>query len=121
MCLFLDEFDVIDTADAHIVTRLFELLFQNGVVLVTVSSHLPEDLYADGIQRRSFLPFIPLLRRHSQVVPVDADQDFRLRLIDKERQVFSRLYHGRKFRRGSEQVLQTYFCLIDPNDLEQFR
>lgn len=121
MCLFLDEFHVNDVADAKIMKRLFELLFQNGVILVTTSNQTPEELYANGIQRASFLPFIPFLRQHNQVIPVDTQQDFRLMLIDRERQFFSRLYHGRKLRKGREKIFQTFFCLFNQDDLEAFK
>jgi predicted ATPase len=101
--------------------RLFELLFQNGVVLVTISNKMPEELYSNGIQRPSFLPFIPFLRQHNQVISVDTDQDFRLMLIDKERKFFSRLFYGKKLRKGEEKILQTYFCMHVEEDLEMFR
>lgn len=110
-----------DVADAKIMKRLFELLFQNGVILVTTSNQMPEELYANGIQRPSFLPFIPFLRRHSQVVPVDTQQDFRLMLIDRERKLFSRLYYGKKLRKGPEKIFQTFFCLTSQEDLVLFR
>lgn len=118
--LFLDEFGVSDLADAQVTKRLFKLLFHSGAVLVAASPHSPEQLYANGIRRASFLPFVPLLRRHCIVTAVTAQQDFRLQLIKRERKLFSRLYHGRKLRKGPEKVFQTFFCVFDEDDMAVF-
>lgn len=119
-CIFLDEFQVTDIADAMILKRLFTLLWQQGVVLVTSSNRVPEDLYINGIQRKSFLPFIPLLREHCKVVHLNSDVDYRLMLIQKEQEYFARLYYDNELRDKNEIIHQTYFCSLDPDDNEKF-
>ncbi len=76
--LCLDELEVRDIADAMIVGRLFQKLFERGVVVVATSNRHPDDLYKHGLQRERFLPFIAIIKEKLDILALEAAQDYRL-------------------------------------------
>ena len=81
--LCLDEFHVTDIGDAMLMRNLLQGLFDQGLVLVTTSNQIPDDLYRNGLQRAQFLPAIELLKQHLEVVQIDGGEDYRLRVLEK--------------------------------------
>jgi cell division protein ZapE len=76
--LAFDEMVINNAADAMILSRLFSQLLGNGVTVVATSNRPPGDLYLGGLNRELFLPFIALVERELDVVPLNGPTDYRL-------------------------------------------
>jgi cell division protein ZapE len=81
MCF--DEFHVSDIADAMMLGRLMQALFDAGVLFCITSNYPPQNLYPNGLQRELFLPSIALLQGKLDVIEIDAGIDYRLRSLDQ--------------------------------------
>lgn len=108
-CLAFDEMVVNNTADAAIMSRLFTALIEaEGVTVVTTSNRAPQDLYKDGLNRSLFLPFIALIERELDIVPLNGPTDYRRdRLGDLES------WHTPLGDEATAQVREAFFRLTD--------
>ncbi|HEY5712888.1 MAG TPA: cell division protein ZapE [Allosphingosinicella sp.] len=76
--LAFDEMVINNSADAMILSRLFSHLLDAGVTVIVTSNRPPRDLYLGGLNRDIFLPFIALIERELEVVPLNGPVDYRL-------------------------------------------
>ena len=75
--LLLDEVAVTDVADALMMRKLFRRLFYAGMVVVATSNRAPSELYLNGLQRPSFLPFISDVEQRCAVHHLASTTDYR--------------------------------------------
>ena len=89
--LAFDEMQVTDITDAMLVGRLFERLFERGVVVIATSNRHPDDLYKDGLNRHLFLPFIAMIKDRLEVHHLESATDHRLERAAGEQVYFAPL------------------------------
>ena len=75
--LCFDEFHVHDIGDAMLISRLFQALFQRGVLVLVTSNYAPEGLLPNPLYHERFKPVIDLIATRMQVLEVSSPEDFR--------------------------------------------
>ena len=107
--LAFDEMVVTNSADAMIMSRLFTgLICDQDVTIVTTSNRPPGDLYKDGLNREHFLPFIDLVTRELDVLPLNGPTDYRLDRIGDMKS-----WHTPLGDPATQKVREVFFRLTD--------
>lgn len=115
-CLAFDEMVVNNSADAMIMSRLFtSLMIDQGVTIVTTSNRAPSELYKDGLNREHFLPFIALIERDLDVLPLNGPVDYRLQRLGE-----IDTWHTPLGDPATAQVREAFYRLTDysPEDID---
>jgi len=94
--LCFDELQVTDIADALILGRLFQALFEHKVVLAVTSNRRPQDLYLNGVNRELFIPFIDLIEARCERIEVAGERDWRIDRLATSRVWYSPADMGRQ-------------------------
>lgn len=81
--LCLDEFQVVDIADAMLLSRVFKMIFEKKIALIITSNCHPLQLYKNGLQRELFIDFVnKILLKNCQIVNLDSQIDYREKYIE---------------------------------------
>ena len=73
-----DEFQVVDIADAMLLSRVFSYVFSKEIIVVFTSNTKPENLYKNGLQREVFLKFIDeILLKRCEILHLNSEIDYR--------------------------------------------
>ena len=86
---FIDELHIFNIVDALIVKKLF-ILFDKYKIFVLVSSNFhPQNLYADGLQRSDFIPFIDLILNSFELIQLNNSKDYRRLALNQLKTYFT--------------------------------
>lgn len=104
-----DEFHVSDVADAMILYRLLQALFDLGTSFIMTSNYEPSGLYPDGLHRDRILPAIDLIYQRMDVLNVDAGVDYRRQTLSEVRAYLYPLTPetGRELQENFDRLLDT--------------
>lgn len=70
-----------DVGTASLLYKLFNHLFDYGVVVVATSNRRPEDLYQGHFREELFDPFVKALGEKVEVVELDSCRDYRMGML----------------------------------------
>lgn len=108
--LCFDELQITDIADAMVVTRLFQELFNQGLVVVSTSNLAPDELYKNGLNRHRFIPFIDRIKERMEIIPLNGPIDYR---YDRLKGVETYFYPVNE--ETTEKLSAIFFRLTDRN------
>ena len=91
--LFIDELHIFNIVDALIIKKVFHLLEENNIFIMTSSNFHPNELYKDGLQRADFLPFINHINKNYNVISVKGGQDYRRLTLNQSKTYFTPITH----------------------------
>jgi cell division protein ZapE len=80
----IDELEIKDITDAMLIMHLFKELFAKGIFIFITTNTIPKDLYKDGIQRESFLPFIQDIYQEFLLLSITNAKDYRYNILAKQ-------------------------------------
>lgn len=106
--LCFDELHVTDIADAMVLTRLFDVLFELGIVVVATSNRHPDDLYKNGLNRQRFLPFIEQIKERLNIIELNGPIDYRYNRLKG-----SQTYYSPITEDATNQLAISFFQLTD--------
>ena len=96
--IYLDEFQVTNIVDAMILGKLFETIFDEGIMVIITSNIKIDNLYKDGLQREQFLPFISIIKKNSIQKELIIEEDYRLSRSKDQKRIFHPLTEKSTFR-----------------------
>jgi len=110
--LFIDELHIFNIVDALLVKKIFHLLEENNIFVITSSNFKPDDLYKDGLQRADFMPFIKHIMESYEVIGVDTETDYRRIALNQSKTYFTPI------NKDTEEEFNLLFeRLVDVNNL----
>ena len=110
--LFIDELHIFNIVDALLIKKIFHILEENNIFVMTSSNFQPVDLYKNGLQRGDFLPFIKHIEERYDVINVSSETDYRRITLNQSKTYFTPI------NKDTEEEFNSLFNrLVDINNL----
>ena len=110
--LFIDELHIFNIVDALLIKKIFELLENNNIFVMTSSNFKPESLYKNGLQRADFVPFIEHIKNNYDVIKIDSEKDYRRLTLNQSKTYFTPINRDTR-----EEFKLLFERLVDINSL----
>ena len=110
--LFIDEVHIFNIVDALLIKKIFHILEENNIFVMTSSNFQPNDLYKNGLQRADFLPFIQHIKESYDVINIASETDYRRLTLNQSKTYFTPI------NKDTEEEFNSLFNrLVDINNL----
>ena len=106
-----DELEIIDIADAMIVSKLFKALLEKNICFIITSNFMPKDLYKNGLQRSQFIPFIKIIETKMCLVKINNNLDLRA----KEKKNFKNIFYNYPLSKNSHYAFYNILASLQKN------
>ena len=106
-----DELEIIDIADAMIVSKLFKALLEKNICFIITSNFIPKDLYKNGLQRSQFIPFIKIIETKMCLVKINNNLDLRA----KEKKYFKNIFYNYPLNKNSHYAFYNILASLQKN------
>ena len=110
--LFIDELHIFNIVDALLIKKIFHILEENNIFVMTSSNFQPVDLYKNGLQRGDFLPFIKHIEERYDVINVSSETDYRRITLNQSKTYFTPVN-----KETEEEFNSLFNRLVDINNL----
>ena len=107
--IFLDEFQVTNIADAMILGKLFQEIFNHNIKVIVTSNIKISELYKDGLQRDQFKPFIKIMEEKSVEYELVIEDDYRMTKEYQKQRYYYPLNQETNF------IINKFFRIISKN------
>ncbi len=109
LLIFLDEFQVTNIADAMILGKLFQEIFNQNIKVIVTSNIKISELYKDGLQRDQFKPFIKIMEEKSVEYELVIEDDYRMTKEYQKQRYYYPLNQETNF------IINKFFRIISKN------
>ncbi|CEH15346.1 Predicted ATPase [Ceraceosorus bombacis] len=75
--LLFDELQLVDVSSASLLRQILTAYWFLGGVIIASSNRLPEDLFANHVQRRALTEFLDAMRERCEVIEIGGEKDWR--------------------------------------------